>query len=220
MSKDDPRVKRGVRHRLELFFSLYVAFLGVSLSTESVAVLSALCRMECRINAFLHVRQTDFVRGYFALWIPSVAAAVLIWSVLRVSARTRLTEEILRSLAGIVTIVGPFAFWVDGSLWAYAKGRAFWPVGWIHGAAPFEMATAATCTVLFLSGRWKLCSWATSLLLAAHYAFWYFGQFNPYSNHAEPFGPAAFGTPLGLCAALTWGVYVRRLREAETPGRT
>ena len=219
MSNDDSRMRGSVRHLWEALFALYLAFLGVVSSTASFAVQSALSRMEHRINVFLHLPQTDFVSGYFALWAPSVAGALPIWLVLRLSARTRLTQEILRSFAGIVTIAGPFVFWVAGSLWASADGRSFWPVGWVHGGAPFEMAAAITCAVLFPSGKWRVPSWVGALLVTGHYVFWHFARVNPYSNPSDPFSPVAFGTPLGLCAALTWGLYVGRLRRAETLGR-
>jgi chromate transport protein ChrA len=178
-------------------FSLHLAVVGMSMAFTSIAVSAPFSRMECRINVFLHIRQTDFVRGYFAIWIPSVLVAFLIWFMLRTFASKRLTQRFLRSLAGIITIVAPLAFWV------FTYEMTFWPVGRPYVGASFEMATAVVCSLLFLSGKWKVPSWVSLLLIAVHYFFWYSGP---------------SGQILGFCSAVAWGLYVSRLRRIEAVG--
>jgi len=207
------QTRRKVRYLWEALFSLHLASLGVATVSEaSFAVFAALSRMEAGTKILLHVRQTDYVSGYIALWLPSVLVGLLIWIVLRISGRTRITQKFLGSLAGIITIVGPFALWVPNC------EEASWPVGWIYGGAPFETTAALVCALRFLSGRWRVPSWAGLLLLASHYAFWYFARFAPNANPSGFCDPGAFVTPLGFCAATAWGIYVRRLREVEAVG--
>ena len=210
MSDEGQLIRGNIRHLWEALFSLHLAFAGMSMACiASIAVAAPFSRMECRINAFLHIRQTDFIRGYFATWVPSALAAVLIWVLLRTFARTRFIKEFLRSSAGAVTIFAPPAFWV------FFYEQSFWPVGWPSRGAPFELAIALACTLLFLSGKWKAPPWVSFLLLTVHYVFWYFaGSSNPsYPNYAGPFGPT-----LGFCAAVVWGLYVSRLRDVLTVG--
>ena len=200
MSAAGQPIRGKVRHFWEALFSLHLAFLGTSVTfIVSVHVLAPFTRLECRINNFLHIRQTDFIRGYFSVWIASVLAAFLVWVLLRTLGRTRFAEEFLRSVAGITTLFAPLAFWV------FVYERSFWPVGWPYRGAPFEIAGALICALLFLSGKWRAPSRAGVLLLAVHYIYWYF------AGSSDPAGPdysGPFGPVLGFCSALAWGQYV------------
>jgi hypothetical protein len=203
-------ISRNIKRLWEVLFSLHLAFWGMSMGfVTSDAAVSRLSRMDARINQLLHIRQTDFVRGYFAIWIPSVVVAFLIWVVLRTFSRTRVTQEVLRSLAGVLTIFAPPAYWVS------FYERTFWTVGWPYRGAPFEMGAALVATLLFLSGKWKVPSWAGLVLLAGHYAYWYFAMERVLfaTNYASPAGPI-----LGFCSALAWGLYVSRLRAVKAGG--
>lgn len=200
-----------MRQPWEVLFSLFLAVMIVgTVAATNFTILAALSRVEARVKIFLHLRQTDYVRGYIALWLPSTLLAFLIWIVLHVSARCRFTKRFLGSAAGVITIVGPFAFWVV-NLHEFS-----WPIGWIYCAAPFETIVALVCALRFLAGKWGAGERATFLLVAAHYIFWYYARFSPNANPCDPYGPGAFITPLGICAALTWGAYVISLRTANT----
>lgn len=209
-------MKNAIRYLWEALLALYLGFLATMAAMAKFTVLAAFGRLETRVNAFLHIRQTDLISGYFALWIPSTACAALIWLVLRLSARARLTQEFLR-LAGILIIAGPFEFWVGAAFIASAEGRAFWPVGWVHGAAPFEMVAAIGYAALFLSGRWQARPWPGVVLICAHYVFWYFAGMYPYGIPIPlSHDPVAYAPPLGVCAAVAWGAYVNELRRPGT----
>jgi hypothetical protein len=208
-----------IQYVWEVLASFYLGYLGTLVASTSSTTGWAFLRLEREINIFLQIRQTDFIRGYLALWAPSTMAGLVIWLILRISAGTPFTHLIIRSVAGIVTMAGPFAFWLGASFWAYANGRASWPVGWVHGLAPFEMAAALAWTALFLSGNWKAPFWAGALVIAAHFVFWYFAHFNPYEAGRDLLSPAAFGFPLGLCAALSWAMHFSRVRKSETTAR-
>src|SRR5882724_9785816 len=100
-----------MRKVYEALFSLHLAFAGTSMVFRaSVVVAAPFSRVEARINRFLHISQTDFVRGYLACWIPSVIVALLIWAFLRIFSRSPFTQEFLRSVAGIVVLFTPPAF--------------------------------------------------------------------------------------------------------------
>ncbi len=214
MSKKNQPTTGNVRYLWEALFSLYLGYLVIVVVTaESSTVDSAFTRLDFHINAFLHIRQTDFVIPYWALWVPAVAVALLIWLVLRVSARTRFTQGLLRSVAGIIIIVAPLTCCIYGAL-RFPDGMR-WPRGWLQALSPVEMAAAVICALRFLSGRWKRPFWVAVLLLAAHYRFWfYFGVFGHPFNYL--YLPANFSVPLNFCAAVTWVAYVRRLGQPET----
>jgi hypothetical protein len=210
MSDGGPLIRGDIRRLWEALFSLHLGLLGVSMALIASRTTAALfTHMEIRINRSLHIQQTDFIRGHFETWIPSVLAAFLVLLILRTCARARFTQEFLRSVAGIITIFAPLAFW----LFVYEQGS--WSLVWPYNGAPIEVVTALACTLLFLSGRWKTPFWVGVLLLAAHYIFWYFaGESNPYfSNYAGLAGPI-----LGFCSAVAWGLYVSRKRKVEAVG--
>src|SRR5258708_6231725 len=108
----DSQPKDRMRRFWEVFFSLHLAFTGMSVALFTSNIAGLLGRMESRINNVLHIRQTDFIRGYFGIWIPTVIVAFLIWVLLRVFHRGRFTQEFLRALAGLITIFAPPTFWV------------------------------------------------------------------------------------------------------------
>lgn len=198
-----------VRHVWETLFSLHLAFALISMAFLTSDVFAGPClRMEIRLNHLLGIRQTDFVRGYFALWIPSILLAILIWCLLRTFARSNLTREFLRSVAGIITVFMPLAFTV-----VYFK-KMSWSLAWLDKVDWFEIPAALICVLLFLSGRWPLPALAGYLLLAMHFAYWYFvGQSGASSSFADYGGP--YGDALGFCSALAWFQYAHRRKKPE-----
>lgn len=203
-------IRGHIRHLWEALFSLHLGFAAMTMVfIANPALDPPFSRMETRINVFLHIRQTDYVRGYFSIWVPSVLVSLLIWVVLRTFARTRFIQGFLRSLAGIVTIFTPMAFWV------FLYEHTSRPVGCPWEEAAFEMAAALIFTLLFLLGKWQVPAWASLLLLAAHYVFWYF---TPSSDPAQAGYGGPSGPILGFCAAAAWGLYVSRLRKENAVG--
>lgn len=199
-------IANSIRRLWEVLFSLHLSLAIVTIVLMASGGLRMLTvHMEIRINRFLHIRQTDFIRGYFEIWIPTVLAALLILVLWRAFARTRFTHKFLRGVAGIITILCPIVFWVL----FYKQNQ--WSLTEIFVVDPFEMVVALVCALLFLMGRWRLPLWATVPLLAAHYAFWFLA--NPsninYPNYAGPLGPI-----LGFFAATAWVLYVDKMRMA------
>lgn len=198
----DSEAKDLVRRLWEVCFSLHLAFAGMSvvlIASETMPTLFG--RMESRINNFLHISQTDFIRGYFGIWVPTVLGAFLIWILLRAFHRGRYTQEFLRSVAGLITILTPPTFWVVVYVhmsWSFAA----------RYRSVIEVTTALVCTLLFLSGKRRVPTWIGFIFLIAHYAFWYY---IPGSEHGRPSYLGPFGPLLGLCSAVVWFLYASRL---------
>jgi hypothetical protein len=197
-----------LRYVHEILFSLTVAFLVVSLIFLVVPRLSIpFVHFEIFLNRLLHIRQTDLIRGYFEYLISSAILALGIGTLLHMFSGTRLTSEILRSVAGVVLLLAPLVFWV-----CYYQILG-WPFGWPYRWAPIELAGAFFCLALYLFGRLPAPRWTGLLLLAAHYSFWYLiPSSDPgRADYAGPIAPV-----LGFSSTLVWGMYVARLDRAST----
>lgn len=202
---DDIHVNRGgIRYLCEALFCLHLAFAGMSMMLMTTTVAHAqLGRMERAINDLLHIRNTDFIRGYFGIWIPSVCVAALLWILLRALVHKPFAQRVLPSAMGIIILFTPATF----KLFRFQLDS--WPVDWLLWAG---LAITAICAVLLISGRWNWPLWAAWPLLFAHYTFWYFTPGSVYGvpSYAGPTGPI-----LGLCAALAWSLYFDQLRKMK-----
>jgi hypothetical protein len=203
-----PREANRSRYFHEIFFSLNVAFASMTVVLASFPHLTYIfSRMESSINLLSGIRQTDYIRGYFAIFIPSLILALAIWAVLRLSWRTRPMTEILRSVAGVVALFALPAFWF------YTFQYYGWPFGWPYRGAPFELGLALVCTLLFISGKWSIRWWLAVLLLAGHYTFFWVRIGGNYSmpNYAGPIAPI-----LSFASAAAWVFDIRRLPPPES----
>ncbi len=199
---------RALRYFHEALFSFNVAFFTTTIVLEHSAYLSGgFSRMESSLNVLLGIRQTDYVRGYFTILIPSMILGSLLWAVLRLLQHTRMSHEILRSVAGLVALFAIPVFWI------YAFQRYGWPFGWPYRGAPFELLAVFICASLLLSRRWQFPMWSALLLLSGHYIFlWWLIGWNPaMPNYSGPIAPI-----LSFCSAVVWAVYIRRLPPEET----
>jgi hypothetical protein len=204
------RVPEGsvLRYFHEALFSFNVAFVTMTIVLEHSTYLAAgFSQMESSLNGLLGIRQTDYIRGYFAILIPSMLLGSVLWAVLRASERRRLSQQILRSAAGFFALFALPAFWI------YAFQRYGWPFGWPYRGGPFELIAVLFCAFLFKSGRWRLPWWSVSVLLAGHYIFLWLCIGGNYAmpNYAGPIAPI-----LSLCSGLAWALYIRRLPPQAT----
>lgn len=197
-----------LRYLHEALFSLNVAFASMTLALATSPHETRLFNgMESSINRLLRIRQTDYIRGYFAVLIPSVILALVIWAVLRLSWRTRTTRMILRSVAGVVALFALPAFWF------YTFQYYGWPFGWPYRGAPFELSLVLVFVLLLLSRKWPLRWWLVVLFLAGHYTFLWIRIGGNYSmpNYAGPIAPI-----LSYSSAVAWMFYLRRLPPQES----
>jgi len=194
-----------VRYIHEILLSANLALLGITvIFAFAPNVMAPFLRIDASINRSFGIRQTDFVRGYFAIIISTALLALLIWGLLRLSSRTWLTNVILRSASGIAVLLAIPA------LWFWANQQHGWPYGWPYRGVPVELALVLLYLVWFLSGKRSIPGWYGLLLLVVHYAFWFWIYGSAYL--ATYIGPA--GTILGFGSMVAWGIYVNETRRA------
>jgi hypothetical protein len=190
----------------EGLLSLYFAFVACAVTLAlSARLLRLSTRMEVGINHLIGISQSDMIRGYFSILIPSAAVALVLWLLLWASSQSSTTRRILR-------FGGVFVLFVPAVFWFFVYQRHGWPFGWPYRGAPIELGVAILCTWMFLFRRWPLGWWLSITLLALHYAFfWFRVGGDPYMpNLAGPIMPI-----LGFCSAAVWGLYVVRARAPQ-----
>src|SRR5260370_23015996 len=125
MDRNNGTLRSGIiRNVHEVLLSLNVSFAIMSvveLELEAHRGIAPFFWLEFSINKLLHIRQTDFIRGYIAFAVSSVALALCFWLALRLSAGAEVTRRILPSLARPVVLAPPFGVW----LYMYQKHG--WP---------------------------------------------------------------------------------------------
>jgi hypothetical protein len=151
------------------------------------------------INHALHIRQTDYVTGYFAFFLSATAVAFCVWIFLR-RADTQFTERILCSAGGIAALTAAPIFWIIGT---YVNSGMY---GWtpLHAAEFYELLIATLCTCLYLSGHWRLPAWVSVCLILLHNGFW-IRELPPSLNFMGYYLVASF---FMLASSLTWSVFI------------
>ena len=207
--EDKHKSARILRIRLlhEILFSSTIAFAGISLLFLVVPSLSIpFVRLEHRLNRILEIQETDLVKGNFEFAIPSAALALCLLIMFRLFSRSRFSEEILRSVAGIMTLSAA------PTIWFYLLLRYDRPFLTLRSAATFvELGVALVCGWLFLQGRWPIPGWCSVLFLASHYAYWFWicGSFS-LSNFLGPIGAV-----LAFSSSVVWGLYAASAHSNE-----
>ncbi len=199
-----------VRGFVEVLFSINTGFASMSiLFCASSSASLPFIHLEVYLNHLLGIRQTDYIRGYFTIWIPSLVLAACIWSLLRVLIRLRLTQSFLRSVAGMMILLGPTAIWTCG------YERNGWSLQWPYKTVWGEAALATIFFFLFLKGPLATSRRIGALGFLGHCIFWYWFT----SDGFQPlnWGMPGYGGPVGMvfgfCALLIWGLYVYGSRE-------
>lgn len=197
----------------EALFSLNTAFAGMSLMfSASLSASLPFIHLEVYLNTLLGIRQTDYIRGYFTVWIPSLVLALCLLTLLRFLNRLSLTTRTMQSVAGILILLSPTAVWTCG----YAQ-QSRWSLQWPYKPIWGEAALAVICFCIFLKGPWEASLKVGLSGLFGHYLFWYWftsdGFRSPTLLHWGPLYGGPFGMVLGFFALLVWGFYAYRTRE-------
>lgn len=197
---------------LEWSLSLNTGFATVSMVFgASLAAAMPFIHLEVALNHLLHIRQTDYIRGYFAIWIPSLAIAICVFLLFRFFRGLSITKKILRSVAAMTIFLAPCAFWTC----AYEHNG--WSLDWPYKPIWCEAAVAVICVWAFLKARWEIGKWIGPIILVAHVHFWYF--FHGNGLNGLNWGISHYGGPGGLllnsAAALVWVLYIRELRQGH-----
>ena len=147
----------------------------------------------------------SFTSGYLAFFVPAIPLIVCLFFFLRLSARSRLTRQFLRRGAGLAALVAP-PVWL--LCYTYAENRRY---GWspFEEFPVYEVLLVLAFGIIYLSGHWPISGSAVLIVLLLHYVFWFwqFGRHVYFMGYAGPLAPAS-----GLCAGLTWMLYLHRQR--------
>jgi len=197
----------------EVLFSLNTAFAGISLIfSASLSASLPFIHLEVYLNHLLGIRQTDYIRGYFTVWIPSLVLAICLLTLLRFLSGLSFTKWIMQSVAGILILLCPTAVWTCG------YERNGWSLQWPYKLIWGEAALAVICFCIFLKGSREASRKIGSSALLGHCLFWYWFMCNGFSSPAVldwemPGYVGPFGMVLGVSALLVWGFYSYRTRE-------
>lgn len=215
--KDQYPERSRSRLLVEVLFSLNIAFAATSIAFGvSRAASIPFVHLEVHLNHFLGITQTDYIRGYFTVWIPSVVLAVCLLSLLRLPNRLGRRKSFIQSSAvGLLILLCPTAIWTCG----YELNG--WSLQWPYKPIWGEAALVMICFFVFLKGPWKASRKIGLLALLVHCLFWYWfisdGFHSPDSlNWGMPGYAGPFGMVLGASALLCWGVYAYRA-SSELP---
>ena len=210
--KDYRTDRSSLRILAEALFALNTAFAGISIVFyASLSASLPFIHLEVYLNHLLGIRQTDYIRGYFTFWIPSLMLAVCLLILLRLLRAQHITELVVRYFAGITILLSPSAVWTCGY---EQNGWSFqWPYKMIWGEA--AAATIGAC--VFLKGPWEMSRTVGVSLLLGHCMFWYWFAFSLHTpirfEWAIPSYGGPFGMLLGIPALLIWAAYSYRMRE-------
>jgi hypothetical protein len=193
----------------EVTFSLNLAFvvMGLVFVYAADAVILPLDKLEFSVNKLLHIRQTDFFRGYSEFFLPGMVLALCIWRLLRLSSRAQLIREILRWVGGVTALVAVPAYWL---CMTYSAGRRY---GWnpFHGIQLYELVPVLVWASLFLRGKWPIPWWGNILAVSLHYGFWLWQFWPLFLTLLTGYGGSAAVTPIvGFGASLAWVLYARQ----------
>jgi hypothetical protein len=215
MGKDQSQIIRylhEVASSINLAFALTAFFflLGPEPATSALFLMNLAIYRRLNLLPDIRVPKDSYNEGYFAFFVPAVALAVCLWLFLRLFARTRLTRDFLRFVAGIAGFVAASVWWLCST---FASSHRY---GWSPFATIqfYEVVLVLVFAILYLSTNWPNAERAGIAILVLHYGFWFwqFGSYPFFMGYGGPIAPAT-----GLCAGLTWVFYLRqpRLRSAN-----
>jgi hypothetical protein len=200
-----------LRHVHEFFFSLNLG-LAVRLATVERFSFFSEIKLQFWINRHLHLHPHSNVGGHTAFFIWALLLVLCIFLLLRLSSSTFLVKWVLRSAAGIVSLVALPVCWL--------REIHLFPVppGLPNPPSPFvlvELVVTVVCALLYLYAKWPLPAWCSISLLILHFGFWGWLLLGGPYFWLSPFRlifPLA-----GLCSVLAWGAYVAQLAKTPQP---
>jgi hypothetical protein len=180
----------------ELLFALNIAFLATSIAFSSPGLARPFFGLEVSINHILHIRQTDFIRGYFGFGIAAVLCACAIWLLLTAFQNTATEKFVLKYVAGLAALIAPPLFFL------FLNHRTVgWQLGWESAEISLMLAAAWLYIRRVLKGTLVMIT-----ILAIHNLFW-FWQFGPHFSTFNYTGPLAPATC--FCSAVAWLYYLK-----------
>jgi hypothetical protein len=169
-------------------------------------------RLSFWINSHLHLHPHSNVGPYTAFSALALALALCILLPLKLSSRAFGTKWVLRSAAGIASLL------VLPACWLYTTHLFPVPSGMGLPNPPrplvlLELAGAIVCALLYLYAKWPLPGWGSVALLILHFGFWDWLFSGGLYFWLDPFRLVFPIT--GLCSVLAWGLYVAQLAKSR-----
>src|SRR5258708_17689072 len=214
MKNNQPMRTGSLRCAHEFLFSLNIALLAELQGNQKPNKLFSFLdsiefRIQTRINAYLNLHPHSHVGGYTAFFALSLALALCIFFLLRISLRNFLVKEFLRSVAGFISLLAlPISWFYVTQVLGPVPFSLNLPRPWLIS----ELMLIIGCAVLYLLAKWPLPKWSGVLLLALHFGFWGWLALGPYFWR-YPFW--AVFPMAGFCSSLAWGYYVRYQGSAQ-----
>jgi len=201
-----------VRLLVEALFSVNTAFAALSIAFgASLSTALPFIHLEVYLNSLLGIPQTDYIRGYLTIWIPSMIVTVCLLTLLRLLRELHVTQLVVRSIAGFMILLSPAAVWTCG----YEQNG--WSLQWPYKMIWGEGAAAAICIYVFLKGPWDISRRVGVLALLGHSIFWYWFTSDGFHwpirfEWGRPGYGGVFGMLVGIPALMTWGLYAYRMK--------
>lgn len=205
--------KSRTRFFVELLFSLNAGFAAISIIfCASSPASRPFVHLEVYLNELLGIPQTDYIRGYFTLWIPSLLFAASLLALLRFVIARHFTRSFFCTLVGMAILLCPAA------IWTCVYERNGWSLQWPYKIIWGEAAFALVCVLIFLKGTWELSRKIGFSALIGHCVFWYWFMSDGFRlptslNWGIPGYDGPFGMLVNICALWVWFCYAYRARE-------
>ncbi len=205
MKNNQPARENRLRLVHEALFSLNIGLMTRWVMAQANYYLAEL-KIQLWVNRHLHLHPHSNVGGYGAFLTLALAMAFSIFLLLRLASHTLLAKELLRSAAGIVSLLTLPASWLYVTrLYPQPPGLPYAPRVWLL----VELAGAVAGAAVYLYAKW-FSAWLNVGLLVLHFGFWGWLFLGGLYFWLAPF---QLVFPLaGLCSSLAWGLYVSRQR--------
>lgn len=228
MQKNQSTHTNYLRYAYELLFSLNVALVGRLAEIEyplwgfrywGILEYRLEFAIERHIYNYSHPNSRFVpkdVEGHSAFLFLTLGAALCIFLLLRLFSHTRLAKELLRSVAGIVSLLALPAYWLYvRHLYPNRPDLPNPPRAWLF----LELAVAIAAALSYMRGKWRLPDWTGAALVILHHVFWgwlFLGGLYFWHAPFESLFPA-----VSLCASLAWALYVKPpVVESDRLGQT
>jgi hypothetical protein len=170
-------------------------------------------RLEFAVNDLLHVRQTDFITGYWELFLPGIPLGLCILVLLRLFSRAPFELAILRAPAGVAAVAGPPLWWLCATY--LREHRSGWSP--LRSIQTYELVGAFCCVLFYLYARQAIPVWVILSILIVHYAFWLWQFWPLFVTFFRGWGGASAVTlVVALCSCLAWLFYEARLEATDS----
>jgi hypothetical protein len=152
----------------EALISLNTAFATISkIFCASSSASLPFVHLELYLNHLLGIRQTDYIRGYFTIWIPTLVLALSLLMLSRYLIARYITGFALHAQAAMAILLSPVAVWTC----RYEQNG--WSLQWPYKTIWGEAALASICVGIFLMAPWEISRKMGLSALLGHCVFWY-----------------------------------------------